>query len=86
MCFPPLYLLVALSIGGTACLAQQLVLIPQIDGGPPLPDLDPGASLQPISVFCTAVPDNAVKADYSAVTLASNFGVRAPGIGVSRVG
>jgi hypothetical protein len=59
-----LCLLVALSIGGTACLAQQLVGVPPIDGPAPPTALDPGASLQPISVFDTAVPDNAVEADH----------------------
>jgi hypothetical protein len=64
---------IILSSGGTICLAQELILVPPIDGPPPLPGMDPGALLQPISIFNNATPGNAVSADASAITLGLKF-------------
>jgi hypothetical protein len=68
-----LCLLVAVCFTGSTSLSQQLLVVPPADGLPPLPDLDPGVSLQPISVFSTAVPNNSVENDQSAITLGVKF-------------
>jgi hypothetical protein len=69
----PLCLLVAVSFAGSKSLSQQLLVVPPVDGPPPLPDLDPGTSLQPITIFSNAAPDNAVENDPSALTLGVKF-------------
>jgi hypothetical protein len=69
----PVCLLVAGSFGGSISLAQQLLVALPVDGPPPLADLDPGASVQPITTFNNAVPNNAVENDQSAITLGFKF-------------
>ncbi len=69
----PLCLLAATACAASAGLSQKLLVAPPLWNGPPPLSDPPGPSLQPITFFNNAAPDNAVVNDQSAATLGFKF-------------